>query len=83
MFVLTLPRSMLWWARPLPEGRDEREEGGIWTGEGEYRQRGDEGSGVDLSPYYAESSEPILGASSPCVGREISPRASGGERADA
>ena len=40
-------------------------------------ERDDEGSGEGLSSYYAESSEPILGASSPCVGREISPRASG------
>ena len=65
MFVLTLLRSMLWWARPLPEGRDKGGgRGGVWTGEREHRrrglrgygQRGGKGSGAGLSPYNAESS---------------------------
>ena len=40
MFVLTLPRSMLWWARPSPEGGNEGRGRGVWTGEEEHRWSG-------------------------------------------
>ncbi len=84
MFVLALPRSMLWRAHLSPEGRDERgKEGGYGREEGEYRQRGGEGSGAGLSPYNTESPEPMLGASSPCAGRVLSPGLREGDRADA
>ena len=46
-------------------------------------RRGGEGSGAGLSPYYTESPEPILRASSPYAGRDLSPSLGEGDRADA
>ena len=40
MFVLALLRSMLWWARPSPEGGNEGRGRRVWTGEGEHRWSG-------------------------------------------
>ena len=73
------------------EERGRGKEGGYGRGRGSIDgagrrgigRRGDEGSGVGLSPYYAESPEPILGASSPCLGRVLSLGLGEGDRADA
>ena len=75
---------------PRPKGGTREGEGGYGRGresiDGAGRRgigrRGGEGSGAGLSPYYTESPEPMLGASSPCAGRVLSPGLGEGERVD-